>query len=69
MITAVLIYFAFKVERLENVWIWIKKRSARLWTKMTTRRKNVKGIVIGGVVGGATGGVTEDITGGAAFLV
>ncbi|KAH6708782.1 hypothetical protein BKA61DRAFT_557600 [Leptodontidium sp. MPI-SDFR-AT-0119] len=40
-ITAVLIYFAFKVERLENVWTWIKNLSFKAWMKIFGRRKNL----------------------------
>ncbi|KAF8853541.1 hypothetical protein BDZ45DRAFT_75687 [Acephala macrosclerotiorum] len=48
MITGALIYVAFRVERLEDIRIWMKK--------LIKRRKRVSGVVVGGVVGGATGG-------------
>jgi len=52
----VLIYFAFKVERLENVWRWTKKVLLGFWRKMALRRKGAKGVAMGGLIGGAIGG-------------
>ena len=39
VITAVLIYAAFELEQIENLWTWARKLAFRIWEKLPGRKK------------------------------